>query len=240
MKKFYFLVALISVVSLSVGARDKQDGWKQLGTGSFCDDMFSALDNSYLDTWDVEIEESETTPGYYRLVNPFGNGNCPYFGENNKFEANDLYIHAEDSEHVWMEWQNLGFGVGSYGNVAVSCMVGLYIYSEIFTFEDLLDPDYGIEFGKLADGKITFPDNEWYYLQVAFSNYLEGTPMNGNTNNRFLVTLPPSAGIGAIAADDEQAAPEYFNMQGIRINNPAPGTLCIRRTGTRVEKIIAR
>ena len=150
MKKFYFLVALISVISFSAGARDKQDGWKQLGTGSFCDDMFSALDNSYLDTWDVEIEESETTPGYYRLVNPFGNGNCPYFGENNKFEANDLYIHAEDPEHVWMEWQDLGFGVGSYGNVVVSCMVGLYIYSEIFTFEDLLDPDYGIEFGKLS------------------------------------------------------------------------------------------
>lgn len=63
MKKFYFLVALISVISFSAAARDKQDGWKQLGTGSFCDDMFSALDNSYLDTWDVEIEESETTPG---------------------------------------------------------------------------------------------------------------------------------------------------------------------------------
>ena len=68
-----------------------------------CDDMFSAIDESFLATWDVEIEESETTPGYYRLVNPFGNGNCPYFGDKNNFKANDLYIHAEDPEHVWME-----------------------------------------------------------------------------------------------------------------------------------------
>lgn len=81
MRKNYLLVALFAILSLSVGAREKQDGWKQLGTGTFCDDMFSALDESFLATWDVEIEESETTPGYYRLVNPFGNGNCPYFGD---------------------------------------------------------------------------------------------------------------------------------------------------------------
>lgn len=79
MRKNYLLVALFAILSLSVGAREKQDGWKQLGTGTFCDDMFSAIDESFLATWDVEIEESETTPGYYRLVNPFGNGNCPYF-----------------------------------------------------------------------------------------------------------------------------------------------------------------
>ena len=91
MRKNYLLVALFAILSLSVGAREKQDGWKQLGTGTFCDDMFSALDESFLATWDVEIEESETTPGYYRLVNPFGNGNCPYFGDKNNFKANDLY-----------------------------------------------------------------------------------------------------------------------------------------------------
>lgn len=94
MRKNYLLVALFAILSLSVGAREKQDGWKQLGTGTFCDDMFSAIDESFLATWDVEIEESETTPGYYRLVNPFGNGNCPYFGDKNNFKANDLYIHT--------------------------------------------------------------------------------------------------------------------------------------------------
>ena len=239
MRKNYLLVALFAILSLSVGAREKQDGWKQLGTGTFCDDMFSALDESFLATWDVEIEESETTPGYYRLVNPFGNGNCPYFGDKNKFKANDLYIHAEDPELVWMEWQDMGFSVSNYGGVSVSCMVGLYIHSEIFTFEDLLNPDYGIEFGKLADGKITFPDNEMYYLQIAFANYLEGVPMNGNTHNKFIVTIPAQDGVDEITVD-EQGTPEYYNMQGMRVDNPTPGCLYIRRTGSKVEKIIAR
>lgn len=55
MRKKLLLVALFAILSLSVGAREKQDGWKQLGTGTFCDDMFSALDESFLATWDVEI-----------------------------------------------------------------------------------------------------------------------------------------------------------------------------------------
>lgn len=43
MRKNYLLVALFAILSLSVGAREKQDGWKQLGTGTFCDDMFRLL-----------------------------------------------------------------------------------------------------------------------------------------------------------------------------------------------------
>ena len=98
---------------------------------------------------------------------------------------------------------------------------------------------HGIEFGKLADGKITFPDNKMYYLQIAFANHLEGLPMDGNTHNKFLVTLPAQDGVDEITID-EQGTPEYYNMQGMRVDNPTPGCLYIRRTGSKVEKIIAR
>lgn len=101
MRKNYLLVALFAILSLSVGAREKQDGWKQLGTGTFCDDMFSAIDESFLATWDVEIEESETTPGYYRLVNPFGNGNCPYFGDKNNFKTTFISTPKTQSTCGW-------------------------------------------------------------------------------------------------------------------------------------------
>lgn len=33
MRKNYLLVALFAILSLSVGAREKQDGWKQVGHG---------------------------------------------------------------------------------------------------------------------------------------------------------------------------------------------------------------
>lgn len=49
-----------------------------------------------------------------------------------------------------------------------------------------------------------------------------------------------SSGINAIAPDyvDENAPVEYYNLQGIRIANPAEGQIVIRRQGTKSEKII--
>lgn len=45
-------------------------------------------------------------------------------------------------------------------------------------------------------------------------------------------------GIGNIGADTI-GEPEYFNLQGLRISSPQPGQVVIRRTGNKVEKMIA-
>lgn len=233
MKKL-LLIASVIAFTLSINAREPQEGWKQLGVGTFCDDMFSAIDENFLDTWNVEIEESESQPGLYRLVNPFGNGNCPYF--ENAFNGNDLVIDATDPEHVWIPWQDMGFSVGTWGTFSITCMNGLMILSEVFTIEELIE--FECEFGKLADGKITFPKDDGYRLQPAFSNYLEGMPLDGNTHDRFLVTLPASSGIESIAAD-ENAPVEYYNLQGIKVENPTSGYY-IRRQGTKSSKVLFR
>ena len=46
-------------------------------------------------------------------------------------------------------------------------------------------------------------------------------------------------GIADITADDDNAPVEYFNLQGIRVDNPTPG-LYIRRQGKKVEKVVVR
>lgn len=47
-----------------------------------------------------------------------------------------------------------------------------------------------------------------------------------------------NSGIADIAA--EEAAAEYFNLQGVRIANPAEGQIVIRRQGSKVEKILVK
>ncbi len=230
MKKLLLVLTAIAV-SATLSAREPETGWKLLGTGTFCDDMFSAIDESFLDTWDVEIEESEAKPGLFRLVNPFGNGKCPYF--ENEFKGNDLYIDASDPEHVWIPLQEMGFSAGNWGAFSISCFNGLMIASEVFTIEELIE--YECLFGKFADGKITFPDDENYYLQPAFANYLEGLPANGNTHNKFLVTIPSTSSVGEIGINEE-APVEYFNLQGIKIDNPSAG-IYIRRQGSATSKV---
>lgn len=44
------------------------------------------------------------------------------------------------------------------------------------------------------------------------------------------------SGIGNIAVDNENAPVEYFNLQGVRIDNPGTG-IYIRRQGSKVEKV---
>lgn len=54
-----------------------------------------------------------------------------------------------------------------------------------------------------------------------------------------VVFTTKSAGIENITGDSASDAPaEYFNLQGIRVNNPAPGTIVIRRQGEKSTKEI--
>lgn len=49
----------------------------------------------------------------------------------------------------------------------------------------------------------------------------------------------PGAGLEKVEASNAEEAPaEYYNLQGMRIFNPAKGTVCIRRQGGLVTKVI--
>ncbi|WP_290463881.1 hypothetical protein, partial [Duncaniella muris] len=50
------------------------------------------------------------------------------------------------------------------------------------------------------------------------------------------------SGIDSIVTDsaDENAPVEYYNLQGIRLSEPAAGQIVIRRQGSKVSKIVVR
>lgn len=63
---------------------------------------------------------------------------------------------------------------------------------------------------------------------------------NGIVENAATVRELAVAGVESITADDNSNAPvEYFNLQGVRIENPANG-IFIRRQGSAVSKVIIR
>lgn len=84
----------------------------------------------------------------------------------------------------------------------------------------------------LADGVITAPVNGMGYLDDSGFYY-------ANQLGEFKIVLPASAGIGGVEADST-APVEYFNLQGMPIEQPAPGTVCIRRQGSKATKIIVK
>ena len=48
------------------------------------------------------------------------------------------------------------------------------------------------------------------------------------------------AGINDVTVDNENAPVEYFNLQGIRVSEPAAGQVVIRRQGTNVQKVLVK
>lgn len=152
--------------SKNLSTRAEEDGmdWQSLGIGTYRDDVFTAL---YLPSasWKVEIMESATTPGCYKVVNPYGVEDCPYFG-GKSFDGSDIIIHAENPETVYLEYTELkGVGIQDIddsGNLvtykAYLCDMGGY-YVDMFSawgmgLEDVVG--MGIPFGTLKNGNITF------------------------------------------------------------------------------------
>lgn len=86
---------------------------------------------------------------------------------------------------------------------------------------------------------LTFNDT-WSYVSLAVGG---GTLYWGGLNQPAVIDFTlAGAGVEDIIGDvDNSNAPvEYFNLQGIRVNEPAAGSLVIRRQGTEVSKILVK
>lgn len=61
------------------------------------------------------------------------------------------------------------------------------------------------------------------------------------SNTRLEIGFPiEENSIGSVSADNADAPVEYFSLQGVRVANPAPGTIVIRRQGNDVSKILVK
>lgn len=165
--------------------------WNLLGTGSYTDDI---LTNTGLDseTWEVQIYENATTPGYYLVENPYGNGKCPYFEA--PFESCDFLLHAENPDAVWMEYvelKNIDFGLtdGTYCPGYTGDMAGYYIGEGFFDAETAIA--MGMCGGKMLGGSITFEPQS---LLLDFPLFGEdGLTLAANCSGLFRVALPGAA-----------------------------------------------
>ena len=52
--------------------------------------------------------------------------------------------------------------------------------------------------------------------------------------------VPNEAGVNDITVDNENAPVEYYNLRGIRVNQPAAGSIVIKKQGTSISKMIVR
>lgn len=150
--------------------------WTSLGTGVYNDYV---LGNSYISAVDpetgeevpygdyayyVEVQESKTTPGVYRLVNPYSPEVNPIVNQLmtdywDSSRSYNIIINASDPEAVYISTQPIGINVNNDG-MYILTVGGMYVDAG-FPF-DLLKQQ-GMIKGKLENGIISFNAKELCY-----------------------------------------------------------------------------
>ncbi len=172
--------------------------WKSLGTGYYTEDaLYSGnTEEGKSFTFEVEIEENNSTPGLYRMKNAYA-PLAEWWGEGDG-EAS-IIVHAENANGVYILEQPIGL---TYNDEPITlCTEGgsaiAYYESQEYTADVVIAaaPEY---FGKLADNTITFPTfsqeegSEAIYQGYLYYAAVDQTTYAG-TNGEMKIVLPTAS-----------------------------------------------
>lgn len=212
---------------------DEKGQWESVGLAVYYEDVLGSIyPDMTTEKLAVEVEVHKDRPGYYRVVDPYKNH--PYFQyyldmyRPHSNHKHYLYVNAEDPDAVFIEDTPAGVNLG-YGDASIMSMS--YVHLQNGKSKEEIS-EMGL-FGELSGREITFPENSLVLVERHYKNGIMVTapaPM-------FRITLPKNAGINDIVVDDSNAPVEYFNLQGVRVDNPSNGVF-IRRQGSKSEKVI--
>jgi len=204
-----------------------REHWKSVGKGTFTEDAISGLGTSMsIPSFEVDVEESVATPGYYRMVNPYeGFASTDPTMNHHSGHTHYIYLDASVPTQVMLPQQHTGIKDDSLGEMILTSKA----------YEEMMAGKSRIEFaqylGKLEQGIISFPAET---VGIKFPDMLNLITW-ANTSACFGLRLPTS-GIAEPIAGDNYMETEYFNIQGMPVANPQPGEIYIVRRGSKVTK----
>ncbi|MCM1482949.1 MAG: hypothetical protein NC043_01315 [Muribaculaceae bacterium] len=138
---------------------DPNAGWTSKGIVYYTEDiMASVFKYPEVVTYPVEIQESDDTPGVYRLVNPYKEA-WPYwdaYQDMSNGKDNYLIVNAADPDGVYIERSPMNYSMDGAALEISSYGYELMIQQGA-TLAALKANGYC---GKFADGKITMPQNK--------------------------------------------------------------------------------
>jgi len=157
--------------------------WTSLGMATFTDNIVSSLYKVDQYTYEVEIQENDNQPGYYRLINPYKN--YPVEGVSyDDSQDHHMYIYATNPNQVYFPEFNTGLTVDpSYGAIIAVSQGARYL--EAGNPADKIE-QAGL-FGTLKDGVITFPVEG--IVEVEEAEYGQGW-YKGNTSGATRIVMP--------------------------------------------------
>lgn len=221
---------------------------KKIGEATFRDPLLGIYSFNGIKITDnilyADVYENPEKKGVYTLISPwqFNNFYAPY---SNQFvshceENHNWVIDARDPERVTITKGYTGFNDVSAAQGHLYCvdeasMNHIYLGHNF----DVLDSSC---FGKVT----TDTDSE---KRIDFNRLWIGVQADQDINgftSYYSDSLPvtvsftlPTSGIDAVTPDDDNSPVEYYNLQGIKVAEPAPG-IYIRKQGEKTSKVLIR
>lgn len=208
-------------------------GFINRGPGKFTDGILATRASVTPAETDVEVYENMAMPGYYMVK-----GAWQQVGVNSL-----LQIDARDPEYVLIPSQDTGFDDPAEGGTFIVSHSYEELYLAMYpTYKEQFLQQFPAEvitFDR-ATGKIDIPAGSVRYQWIASTDPTT-MPHVWYTSRKQLPSKltfnPELVSVVESVATDIDAAPEYHTLQGLRVANPAPGQILIRRCGGKTEKI---
>ena len=203
--------------------------------------------------YEVELHQDVTNPNRFRLWKPFTNENYLLTELNETEYEGQIVFDITDPEHVVIEagmpggfndgedeyylygllgWQIYGFGSdydpAQYWDLIIDFMIkngqGFETYDAATRTITIEKPRFGINDCEKAYSWTNQPCSATITL-----------PEDLSTDGLF------QSSVNNISVDENANAPVYFyNLQGVRVNNPAAGSIVIRTQGNKATKVLVK
>lgn len=189
-----------TVTKIGDGAFTKPE-WKTIGKCRFTEDMVTTFFTIDPETYELYIQEHAETPGYYRVLNPYGPAFPYYTSGSYDNSTHYMYIDATNPNQVFIPEFRSGLDFG-YGEISV--MSTAYYYKENGNNESAAQ-----YYGELKDGVISFPVQG---MLVSMANYNGGAYYYSNRNGQFKVVLP-NATSQSVKAESKKAVSKTVKLR---------------------------
>ncbi len=204
--------------------------WEDLGTATFYDGMLVYLftDSPVQIETELMVQVSTDNDKVFRFVRPWEIVNGT--------QRNFVIDVSSDKNIGVVDLQPTGIALQTEGPLYLMSYSSNYASIEDFMADPDGYPAHNITFDD-ATRKLVIPANGCFYY---FPEYKPESLYTMNDVLESYITIPESAGVQDVIVEDNTAiAPEYFNLQGVRVDNPESG-LYIVRQGNKVRKVVIR
>lgn len=221
--------------------------WEDVGLATFVDSWILA---SYSDEagfinpnnypYEVTLQKNIENPNVYRLWKPYQTESFPIFEDNTSKYQGQIVFDISDPDHViFRPGYPAGFA-NSNGEFYNFDILGWQIYMAGDAYDEeyyqvIIDymEEKGQPFSTFKDGVVTV-NRSVFDIDA---NCTKAYSWSNVTSYVSTITFPEETAIETIGTETD--APVYYNMQGVRLENPAEG-FAIRVQGDKATKVLIK